>query len=124
MGGELSGSDDGIAAQLIAPCPQVIIKLAGVEVKCLLDTGSMVSTIIESFFRENFHDKLHSCHWLQLKAANGLQIPYLGYREPDIEVCSRTIPKRGVLVVADPPEQPTPPEVSGNFGYECYSGLI
>ena len=90
--GDLNGSasprpiDKTNKDRLIAHCPYVTIKLAGVEVKCLLDTGSMVSTIVESFFRKHFQDNLQSCHWLELRAANGLEIPYLGYLEADVEV--------------------------------------
>lgn len=55
--------------------------MGGVEVPCLVDTGSMVSTISESFFLQKFEpwgqERLQSCHWLQLRAANGLAIPYL-----------------------------------------------
>lgn len=132
--GDLSGSvdngpvDDTVTARLISPCPHVTIKLAGVEVKCLLDTGSMVSTIVESFFKENFQDKLQSCHWLQLRAANGLEIPYLGYLEADVEVCGRTASRRGVLVVKDPPVPATTPQVPGILGMNiisaCYSELF
>ncbi|KAK0156415.1 hypothetical protein N1851_000285 [Merluccius polli] len=108
--------------------PQVVIKLAGVNVKCILDTGSMVSTISEKFFKQNFQGKLKSCHWLELRAANGLEIPYLGYLEPDVEVLGCIIPRRGVLVVKDPPERVTPPEVPGILGMNiikaCYQGLI
>lgn len=129
----MQGSDHGVIdavvkERLIASSPQVVIKLAGVNVKCILDTGSMVSTISESFFRQNFQDKLKSCHWLELRAANGLEIPYLGYLEPDVEVLGCLIPRRGVLVVKDPPAQVTPPEVPGILGMNiikgCYQGLI
>lgn len=63
---------------------------------CLVDTGSMVSTITESFFLEQFapwgYDRLQSCHWLQLRAANGLAIPYIGYLELDVELCGKVMP--------------------------------
>lgn len=115
-------------AQLIAPCPQVDIKLAGVEVRCVLDTGSMVSTITESFFLKHFQDKLKSCHWLQLRAANGLGIPYIGYMEPDVEVFGSFLPRRGVLVVRDPPGHAPPPEAPGILGMNiikaCYDVLF
>ena len=133
LGGDTQGSDSGVVdaalkERLIAPSPQVVIKLAGVNVKCILDTGSMVSTISESFFKQNFQGKLKSCHWLELRAANGLEIPYLGYLEPDVEVLGCIIPRRGVLVVKDPPERVTPPEVPGILGMNiikaCYQGLI
>ena len=67
----------------------------------------MVSTITESFFLQNFeswgNEKLQTCQWLQLWAANGLDIPYIGYFELDVEVLNKLIPGRGVMVVKDPP---------------------
>lgn len=32
-------------------------------------------------------DRLQSCHWLQLRASNGLAIPYIGYLELDVTLC-------------------------------------
>lgn len=84
------------------------IKIGGVPIACLVDTGSMVSTITESFFKAHFqvqgHDQLRSCGWLQLRAANGLDIPYRGYLELDIEVLGKVLPSMGILVVHDPPD--------------------
>lgn len=81
--------------------------MGGVLVPCLIDTGSMVSTITESFFAANFEpwgqDRLQSCHWLRLSAANGLPIPYVGYMELDVELCGKVVPKCGILIVRDPP---------------------
>ena len=63
--------------------------MGGVTVPCLIDTGSMVTTITESFFQEHFHHlQKKDCKWLGLKAANGLDIPYIGYIE---EHCSRLL---------------------------------
>lgn len=77
-------------------------------VTCLVDTGSMVSTITETYFNKHFQalgqDQLHSCGWLQLKAANGLDIPYRGYLELDVEVLGKVLPSIGILVVQDPPD--------------------
>ena len=81
--------------------------MGGTPVPCLIDTGSMVSTITESFFLQHFEpwgqDRLRSCHWLRLSAANGLPIPYVGYIELDVELCGKSVPKCGVLIVKDPP---------------------
>lgn len=81
--------------------------MGGVNVPCLVDTGSMVSTVTESFFLQHFEplvrEKLQSCHWLQLRAANGLAIPYIGYLELDVKLCSKSMARCGVLVVKDPP---------------------
>ena len=88
-------------------CPVVTVQMGGVDVPCLLDTGSQVSTVTESFFRQNIapgDSELASCHWLKLTAANGLAIPYIGYIELDVQVFGRTIPARGILVVCDSPD--------------------
>lgn len=67
----------------------------------------MVSTIVESCFRQHFEpwgrDQLQGCQWLQLRAANGLEIPYIGYLELDVEMCGRLVTGCGVQVVRDPP---------------------
>lgn len=83
--------------KLVGPCPSVMVLMVGVRVPCLLDTGSMVSTVAESFFNQHFSEKLHSCNWLQLKAANGLDTPYFGYAEVNVEVLGKVIPNKGVV---------------------------
>ena len=84
------------------------MKLGGVHVRCLLDSGSQVSTITESFFNKHFRPRrsklLDTNQWLTLTAANGLEIPYIGYLELDFEAQGVTIPQRGILVVRDPPD--------------------
>lgn len=105
--------------------------MGGVEVPCLVDTGSMVSTVTESFFHQHFEpwgqERLRSCHWLQLKAANGLAIPYLGYLELEVKLCGRVMASCGVLVVKDPPDG-VPPQVPGILGMNvirrCYRELF
>ncbi|XP_051799571.1 uncharacterized protein LOC127535823 [Acanthochromis polyacanthus] len=75
-------------------------------VPCLLDSGSMVTTITESYFNDHFSHwsdmQLKDCNWLGLKAANGLNIPYLGYIELDLHILGVCLPCRGVLIVKDP----------------------
>lgn len=79
--------------------------MGGVPVQSLLDTGSMVTTITESCFNARFaqlrHGGLQKCEWLGLKAANGLEIPYLGYVELDITILGKCMPRMGILVVKD-----------------------
>lgn len=104
--------------------------MGGVPVPCLVDTGSMVSTVTESFFVQHFEpwgpEKLHSCNWLRLNAANGLAIPYVGYLELDVQLCGKVIANRGVLVVKDPPlSVPSAPGVLGmNIIKGCYWELF
>lgn len=94
-------------SHLMSSCPHLAVQMGGVHVPCLVDTGSMVSTIKESCFHDHFNpwgqDQHKSCQWLQLRAANGLSIPYIGYIELDIELCGQVISKCEVLVIRDPP---------------------
>ena len=98
-------------SRLIGDCPLVKINMGGVMVPCLLDSGSMVTTIRESFFEKHFKSQgvglLKQCHWLRLRAANGLKIPYKGYMELDVVVFGETLIRMGVLVVEDPQDEPT-----------------
>lgn len=45
---------------------------------------------------------LRDCWWLGLKAANVLDIPYLGYIELDVHVFGVPLPHHGVLNIKDP----------------------
>lgn len=60
---------------------QVIIK--GEEVNCLIDTGSQVTTVPQSFYARHFSEQdikpLHDL--LEVEGANGQFVPYLGYIE-------------------------------------------
>lgn len=90
----------------------------------------MVSTVTESFFLAHFapwgYDRLHSCHWLQLRAANGLEIPYISYLELDVKLCGKVMPCCGILVVKDPPGAVTSvPGILGmNVIRRCYRELF
>ncbi|CAI5669158.1 unnamed protein product, partial [Oreochromis niloticus] len=106
------------------------VLISGVTVPCLVDTGSMVSTITESFFLMHFapwgQERLQSCHWLQLWAANGLAIPYIGYLELSVFLCGNEMPSCGILVVKDPPgATPSVPGILGmNVIRRCYQELF
>lgn len=99
----LNGTD---VPGLISSCPHLDVDMGGVKVPCLVDTlCSVVSTISESFFHQHLEpwgqERLRSCRWLELKAANGLTIPYLGYLKLDVQLCGKLMPHCGVLVVRD-----------------------
>ena len=114
----------------MAPCPHIDVLMGGVTVSCLLDSGSMVSTIPESFFVEHFaswgQERLRSCNWLQLRAANGLCIPYIGYLELDVTLCGKVVPGCGILVVRDPPDaaSASPGILGSNIIRRCYRELF
>lgn len=130
MGGPVIGSDAPHvklfdASGLVAPCPHLKVVMGGIEVPCLLDTGSMVSTITEGFFRQHFEpwgqERLKACNWLQLRVANGLDIPYLGYLELNVELCEKVM-HCGVLIVRSPWK--CLPSGPWCFGNECDSQML
>ena len=114
--------------KLVKTCPVLSVSMGDVTVPCLIDTGSMVTTITESFFRKHFHHlQTRDCRWLGLKAANGLDIPYIGYIELDVRVLGQCIPGRGILIVKDPENSTlkdrkllTPGILGMNVIGECY----
>ena len=90
---------------LIGQCPLVAVTLCSIPTTLLLDTGSMVTTVSETYFDQHLRamtpQPVKSCEWLQLTAANGLAIPYVGYIEIDITVLGHTWPQMGVLITRD-----------------------
>ena len=73
---------------------------------CLLDTGAQVSTITESFFRRHLKEHAESIvdvsPYLRISAAQGLEIPYVGYIELPIAFLGHTFSAMGFLIVRDP----------------------
>ena len=134
-GGFVGSKQASLASRLIGRCPVVKIRVGGVEVPSLLDTGSMVTTVTQAFFEQYLmpqtNEQLKSCTWLKLTAANGLDIPYLGYVELDVEVLGTTLPQMGILVVKDPPDPASqqrktvvPVLLGMNIISGCYSVLF
>ena len=76
--------------KLVGDCPTLTVRLRGIDVMCLIDTGSMVSTITEGFFYQHLHPTGSTIHhnipFLRITAANGLEIPYVGYVEVDTQI--------------------------------------
>ncbi len=77
-------------------CPTIDVLVGDVTIKCLLDAGSNVSTITETFFVKHFcpTDRKTNCKWLSLSVANGLGIPHLGYVETGVCTQGRIIKHR------------------------------
>lgn len=65
-------------------------------------------------------------NWLQLRAANGLCILYIGDLELDIALCGKVVPGRGVLVVRDTPgvASVAPGILGNNIIRQCYQELF
>ena len=125
MRGKSEGSADTLTKErflknAVGECPEVDIQIDGVPLRCLLDTGSHVSTLTESFFRDHLHgeeDDMHcTAKWLKLTAANKLPLPYLGYVELDIQVMGLTIPECGFLIIKDDDPNEPDPSLHGIIG--------
>ncbi len=85
-------------------CLTVDVKIAGVPTRCLLDTGSEVTTIPESHFKRHFGKQerlLLSANWVRLTAANGLDIPVLGCLQADVECMGSLLPGKCVFVLTE-----------------------
>ena len=91
--------------QDVGKCPEVTVRLGSHPVRCLLDTGAQVSTITESFFKEQIareEDLVDVSAFIRITGGHGLEIPYLGYIELTLQVADRQFPNMGFLVVKDP----------------------
>ena len=89
--------------RLIGKCSIVTVDITGFKVRCLVNTGSTVSTLTESFYNQFLKEStnLQTDISIKLKAANGIRIPYVGYTyiEVDMNVMGQNLPNRGVLIV-------------------------
>ncbi|KAJ8356902.1 hypothetical protein SKAU_G00196960 [Synaphobranchus kaupii] len=90
---------------VLGRCPHVEVEVGGVKVPCLLDTGSQVTLFTEGFYQRWLKNQplqeAGVLEWLELKGANGLDIPFIGYVMLDFVVGGVDIPRKGVLIVRD-----------------------
>jgi hypothetical protein len=78
------------------------VEINGVTTKALLDTGSEVTTVIESWANQHLKSlQLQPTH-VKLRAVNGAEVPYSGVLLVDLEVFGRRCTEVPVLVVRDP----------------------
>lgn len=100
--------------KLVGHCPTLTVYLQGVPVTAVIDSGSQVSTVTETFFKKSLKNiSLRTATPLSLRAANGLAIPYNGYFITDLEVNKEELRDKGFLVIKDPVGVSTPPCLLG-----------
>jgi len=90
--------------KFVGASPTVTARIGGVPVRSLVDTGSMVTLVTESFYREKLKPTLgnpNSKTVLQLRGANGLEIPYIGFVTADVEVGGVTVPGCGIFITKE-----------------------
>ena len=91
--------------RLVGSANETIIRIDGTETKSLIDSGSMISTIAESFYNLLPNKPiLHSINdfHLEVKSANGSICPYLGYIESTIESYSISCEPINTLLLVVP----------------------
>ena len=94
----------------VSDCPKVNLGLLGLVVPSLLDSGSQVTFIRESYFKQHIQPLITSfkgekalAHTIfHLKGAGEATLPVMKYLELDIDLLGMVVPKVGVLIVEDP----------------------
>ena len=93
-----------------AKSPKVCIKALGIQIPSLLDLGSEVTLLRQTYFEKHLLPKIQvatsekaNAHQLfHLTVANDGQLPVKMYMELDINFLGLKVPKVGILIVEDP----------------------
>ena len=104
-----------IMRQAVVSSPKVNLEYMGKRLASLLDSGSMVSLVQQSYFDQNIKPKLGPArgpeanlhNLFDLKGANGGDIPITKYFEMDAAFLGHRVPKVWFLVVKDPQQSVT-----------------
>ena len=99
-----------IMQQAVAKCSKISVASMGVQIPCLLDSGSKISLIRHSYFREHLLPKIEmpmgeksEAHTLfNLTAANDGQLPVRKYIELDVNFMGLKVSNVGFLIINEP----------------------
>ena len=99
-----------IMQHAIAKCPKVCINARGIQIPSLLDSGSEVTLLWQSYFDQHILPKIKpatgekaDAHCLfKLTVANDGQMPIKMYTELDLTFLGLKVPKVGVLIAEEP----------------------
>ena len=99
-----------VLKRAVLQCPSITMEFFGLKVPSLLDSGSMVTLIRETYFNKYILPLLHGtmeelaeAHLLfWLSASNNQDMPVSKYFKADITILGFHIPSVGFLVVKDP----------------------
>ena len=94
----------------VAKSPKVCISAHGIQIPSLLDLGSEVMLLRQSYFEKHLLPKIQAAtsekadaHQLfHLTVANDGQLPVKMYTELDINFLGLKVPNVGILIVEDP----------------------
>ena len=88
---EIHSTDNEHFESLVGPSFSTTITVEGIDVSCLIDSGSQVSIMTESLYKKYFsHLPLHNVSTLTVMGAGGNIVPYLGYIAVDLSLPKAT----------------------------------
>ena len=95
--------------QAVAPCPEIIMSIKGKPTRSLLDSGSEVTLVNESYYREYIEHRLlpssgsynNSHNLFSLRGVEEGHVPLSKHFECDIEVGGQLVHRVGILVKKD-----------------------
>ena len=98
-----------IMQQAVAPCPEIVMSIKGKPTRSLLDSGSEVTLVKESYYREHIEHRLlpssgsynNSHNLFSLRGIEEGHVPLSKHFEHDIEVGGQLVHRIGILVKKD-----------------------
>ena len=98
-----------IMQQAVAPCPEIVMSIKGKPTRSLLDSGSEVTLINESYYKEHIEHRLlpssgsynNSHNLFSLRGIEEGHVPLSKHFECDIEVGGQLVHRVGILVKKD-----------------------
>ena len=95
--------------QAVAPCPEIVMSIKGKPTRSLLDSGSEVTLINESCYKEHIEHRLlpssgsynNSHNLFSLRGVEEGHVPLSKHFECDIEVGGQLVHRIGILVKKD-----------------------
>ena len=95
--------------QVVAPCPEIVMSIKGKPTRSLLDSGSEVTLVNESYYKEHIEHRLlplsgsynNSHNLFSLRGVEEGHIPLSKHFECDIEVGGQLVHCVGILVKKD-----------------------
>ena len=94
-------------SRAVGTVPKKMVKIGGATVEGLVDSGSQVTTVTESWFKEHLGSSVvKECHQFRLTAANGGLIPTVGCFVADVAVDGEVVEDVVVIILQDSTSTP------------------
>ena len=95
--------------QAVAPCPEIIMSVKDKPTRSILDSGSKVTLMNESYYKEHIEHRLlpssgsynNSHNLFSLQGIEEGHVPLSKYFECDVEVGGQLVHRIGILVKKD-----------------------